>query len=269
MSLRVTPDPTFAARLDEAQRPLIGVWATTGNALVTEVLAGGGLDWVLIDAEHAPNDLQTILAQLHALSGYPITPLVRLPVGEVAIIKQYLDLGVQNLLVPMVETPEQAADLVRAVRYPPGGVRGVGSSLARSSRWNRFDDYLENASGTVSLFVQIESVTGAANSEAIAAVDGVDGLYVGPADLAASMGVLGQQGHPDVVAETERVLGIARAAGRHAGVNAFVPETADRYLAAGAEFVSVSADVTLLARGVEALAARFIGDGPSEERAGY
>jgi len=265
----MTPDSTFAARLDAADRPLIGVWATTGSALVTEVLAGGGLDWVLVDAEHAPNDLHSILAQLHAVSGYPVTPVVRPPAGETALLKQYLDLGVQNLLVPMVETPEQAAELVRAVRYPPQGVRGVGSALARSSRWNRYDDYLANASGTVSLFVQIESATGVANAEAIAVVDGVDGLYVGPADLAASMGVLGQQGHPEVVAATERVLGIARAAGRHAGVNAFVPETAERYLAAGAEFVTVSADVTLLARGVEALAARFIGDGPAEERAGY
>jgi 4-hydroxy-2-oxoheptanedioate aldolase len=168
----------------------------------------------------------------------------------------------------MVDSAEQAAELVRAVRYPPRGVRGVGSSLARAARWNRVDDYLATADEHVSLTVQIESATAVENVESIVAVEGVDGILLGPADLAASMGVLGQQAHPDVVAAVERCLAVARAAGKGAGVNAFVPEAADRYVAAGANLVCVGADVTLLARGSEALAARFLGTDPAK-RAGY
>lgn len=268
MPIRMTPEPTFATRLAATDRPLAGMWVSSASPLIAEVCAGAGLDWILLDAEHAPNDLQTLLGQLHAISGYPVTPVVRPPVGDTVLLKQYLDLGVQNLLVPMVDTAEQAAELVRAIRYPPHGVRGVGSSLARSSRWNRYDGYLPTASSTVSLIVQIESATAVANVDAILAVDGVDGVFVGPADLAASMGVLGEQGHPEVVAAAERVLAAASAAGKPAGVNAFVPEAAERYLAAGARFVAVGADVTLLARASEALAERFVG-GRGAERAGY
>ncbi|GAA1819668.1 4-hydroxy-2-oxoheptanedioate aldolase [Agromyces neolithicus] len=257
---------TFAARVAEASRPQVGMWVCSGSPIMAEIAAGSGLDWVLIDAEHSPNGLESILGQLYAMSAYPVAPVVRPPIGDVVVIKQYLDLGVQNLLVPMVDSAEQAAELVRAVRYPGGGVRGVGASLARSSRWNRVDDYLQNASTTISLTVQIESATAVAVAAEIAAVDGVDALFVGPADLAASMGVLGQQSHPDVVAAVLSSIEAGRAAGKPVGVNAFVPEDAERYLAAGASFVAVGADVAILARASEALADRFIrADAPGSD----
>ena len=148
--------------------------------------------------EHSPNGLESVLAQLQAVAAYPVTPVVRVPIGDVVTIKQVLDLGAQNLLVPMISSADEARAVVDAVRYPPRGTRGVGSALARSARWNRVDDYLENADDHVSLFVQIETAAGVDAAAEIAAVDGVDGVFVGPSDLAASMGVLGQQTHPDV-----------------------------------------------------------------------
>jgi len=249
---------TFAARLAAADRPQVGMWVCSGSPLIAEIAAGSGLDWVLIDAEHSPNGLDSILGQLYAVSGYPVAPVVRPPIGDTVVIKQYLDLGVQNLLVPMVDSAEQASELVRAIRYPTAGVRGVGASLARSSRWNRVEDYLADASSTISLTVQIESATAVAAVAEILAVDGVDAIFVGPADLAASMGHLGQQSHPEVVEAVLTAIRAANSAGKPAGVNAFVPEDADRYLVAGASFVAVGADVAILARASEGLADRFI-----------
>jgi 4-hydroxy-2-oxoheptanedioate aldolase len=251
--------PTLRDDLAAAERPLVGMWLSTGSPLVAEVCAGSGLDWVLIDAEHGPNDLTSVLPQLQAIAAYPVTTLVRPPIGDPVLIKQYLEIGAQNLLIPLVDTAEHAADLVRAVRYPPAGVRGVGSSLGRSSRWGRIADYAAKAGDAISLYVQIESSAAVESAEAILAIDGVDGIFLGPADLAASMGHLGGQGHPDVVAAVERCLGLARAAGKPAGVYASDPELAERYIAAGVSFVCVGADVTILARGTEDLAARFIG----------
>jgi len=249
---------TFAARLAAADRPQVGMWVCSGSPLIAEIAAGSGLDWVLIDAEHSPNGLDSILGQLYAVSGYPVAPVVRPPIGDTVVIKQYLDLGVQNLLVPMVDSAEQASELVRAIRYPTAGVRGVGASLARSSRWNRVEDYLADASSTISLTVQIESATAVAAVAEILAVDGVDAIFVGPADLAASMGHLGQQDHPEVVGAVLTAIRAANSAGKPAGVNAFVPEDADGYLVAGASFVAVGADVAILARASEGLADRFI-----------
>lgn len=222
-------------------------------------MASSGCDWVLLDAEHSPNGLESVLAQLYAMSAYPVAPVVRPPEGDTRLIKQYLDLGAQNLLIPMVDSAEQAEAVVRAVRYPLGGERGVGSALARSARWNRVEGYLGRASETISLTVQIESTEAVKNVEAIVAVDGVDAIFVGPSDLAASMGLLGQQSHPDVVASVLRSIQAARAAGKPAGVNAFVKADADRYIEAGASFVSVGADVAILARQSEALVDAFIG----------
>jgi len=250
--------PTLRDDLAAASRPLIGMWLSTGSPLVAEICAGSGLDWVLIDAEHGPNDLTSILPQLQAIAGYPVTALVRPPIGDTVLIKQYLEIGAQNLLIPLCDSAELAAELVRAVRYPPDGVRGVGSSLGRSSRWGRIDGYAGNADDAISLYLQIESDTAVGNAEAILAVDGVDGIFLGPADLAASMGHLGEQDHQDVVAAVEHCIGLARAAGKPAGVYASDPALADRYIAAGASFVCVGADVSILARGTEDLAARFI-----------
>ncbi|GAA2061657.1 HpcH/HpaI aldolase family protein [Leifsonia soli] len=259
MPIRLDPAPTFADRLRSADRALVGMWSCAGSPLVAEICAGSGLDIVLIDGEHSPVNLESILAQLQAVAPYPAVPVVRAPFGEPVVLKQLLDLGAQNILVPMVDSVSHAEAMVRAVRYPPHGVRGVGSALARSSRWSRIPDYLARADDLVSLTVQIETADAVGEAAAIAAVDGVDALLVGPADLAASLGLLGQQNHPDVVAAVEGVIAAGRAAGTPVGVNAFDPATADRYVAAGAAYVLVGADVTLLARASEALADRFIG----------
>ncbi|MEO3941237.1 HpcH/HpaI aldolase/citrate lyase family protein [Paenarthrobacter nicotinovorans] len=261
--------PTFYSALTEAGRPLAGMWVCSGSPLVAEICAGSGLDWVLIDAEHSPNGLESILAQLHAVSSYPVQAMVRPPVNDTVVIKQYLDLGVQNLLIPMVNSAFEAASAVAAVRYPPHGVRGVGSALARASRWNRVPDYLASASESISLTVQIESEAAASAVEEILAVDGVDGIFLGPSDLAASMGLLGQQENPLVRAVVEHCLAAAKAAGKPAGVNAFNESTARAYLDAGASFVLVGADVAVLARASEGFASTFIPVSETADRESY
>lgn len=266
MPLRL--NPTFRDALEAADRPLAGMWVCSGSPLVAEICAGSGLDWLLIDMEHSPNGLESVLAQLQAVAAYPVTPVVRVPIGDVVTLKQVLDLGAQNILVPMVSSADEAREVVEAVRYPPRGRRGVGSALARSGRWNRVDDYLANADAHVSLFVQIETAAGVEAAARIAAVDGIDGVFVGPSDLAASMGLLGQQTHPDVAAAVRRTFEAVRAAGKAVGVNAFDPTVARAYLDAGATFVLVDADVALLARGSERLAAEF-GGSQADERSSY
>ncbi|WP_298252209.1 HpcH/HpaI aldolase/citrate lyase family protein [uncultured Arthrobacter sp.] len=259
-------EESFREALGSADRPLAGMWVCSASPLVAEICAGAGLDWLLVDAEHSPNGLESILAQLQAVHGYPVQVLVRPPVNDTVLIKQYLDLGVQNLLVPMVHSVTDAEAAVAATRYPPAGVRGVGSALARAARWNRAPDYLAAAASTISVTVQIESTEAVAAVEDILAVDGVDAIFVGPSDLAASMGLLGQQEHDDVRAAVVHCLAAADRAGKPAGVNAFSPATANGYLDAGARFILVGADVALLARGSEALAAAFVpppGDDPS------
>ncbi len=251
-------DPSFREQLASSDRALIGMWACSGSALVTEVAAGSGLDWLLIDMEHSANTLESVLVQLQVAAAYPITPVVRAPSNDTVAIKQILDLGAQNLIVPMVSSVDEARAAVSATRYPPEGVRGVGSALARSARWNRVDGYLQESARHTSLTVQIETEAGVAAAAEIAAVDGVDAVFVGPSDLSASMGLLGRQTHPDVVAAIETVFAAVKGAGKPVGVNAFDPVAADAYLAGGADFVAVGADVALLARASEALAARFI-----------
>lgn len=238
--------------------PRIGMWVASGSGYITEICAGSGIDWLLLDQEHAPNDLRTTLEQLQVLAGYPdVDVLVRPPSADPVFIKQLLDIGAQNIIVPMIDGPDQAAAAVAATRYPPGGIRGVGSALARASRWNRISDYLVTADATVSLTVQVESAAGLAQLGEIVDVDGVDAVFIGPADLAASMGKLGQPEHPDIVDTIEAALATIVEHGKRAGVNAFSEPLARRYMAAGASFVLVGADVALLARGAEELAARY------------
>lgn len=258
MPLRVTPDPSLKDALAASTRPLAGMWVCSGSPLVAEICAGAGLDVLLIDAEHSPNGIEGILAQLQAVRSYPVMPMVRPPVNDPVIIKQYLDVGVQSLLIPMVHTVAEAESAVAAAHYPPRGVRGVGSGLARSSRWNRIPDYLARAADTITVMVQIESAQAVDNVEGILAVDGIDGIFLGPADLAASLGLLGQQEHPEVLAAVEHCIKVAKSAGKPVGVNAFGAATARHYLDAGADLILVGADVTLLARGSESLAAAFI-----------
>lgn len=243
----------FAERL-RGPEPLIGMWVVSGSAYCAEICAGGGLDWLLLDCEHAPNDVTTVLPQLQAVAPYPVDTVVRVPVADPVLIKQFLDVGVTTLMVPMIESAEQAAAVVAATRYPPAGVRGVGSAFARASRWNRTAGYLADA--RIGVLVQVESRAGLDALDDICSVDGVDGVFVGPADLAASLGHLGEPEHPDVVAAVEKAITTIAARGRAAGVNAFAEPLARRYLELGARFVLVGADVVLLARGSEQLAAR-------------
>jgi 4-hydroxy-2-oxoheptanedioate aldolase len=247
---------SWAERL-RGKQPLIGMWVVSGSAYNAEICAGGGLDCLVIDAEHAPNDVPSLVPQLQAVAPYPVEVLVRPPVGEPVLIKQLLDIGVRNLLVPMVESAEQAQALVAAMRYPPEGIRGVGGAFARASGWGRVPGYLRDAAAGLTLTVQVESQRGLDELKSIAAVDGVDAVFLGPADLAASLGHLGQPDHPDVVATVEQAIGTVAALGKAACVNAFAEPIARRYLEAGARFVVVGADVTLLARGSEDLASRY------------
>ena len=203
-------------------RPRFGLWLASGSGYVTEICAGSGIDWVLLDQEHAPNDLRTTLDQLQVLAGYPdVDVVVRPPAADPVSIKQLLDIGAQNIIVPMIDGPGEAAAAVAPTRYPPEGIRGVGSALARASRWNRISDYLVTADDGVSLTVQVESTAGLAALGDIADVDGVDAVFIGPADLAASMGRLGQPEHPDVVTAIENALVTIVEHGKSAGVNAF------------------------------------------------
>jgi 4-hydroxy-2-oxoheptanedioate aldolase len=234
------------------------MWLASGSSYVTEVCAGSGIDWVLLDQEHAPNDLRSTLEQLQVLAAYPdVDVLVRPPSADPVLIKRLLDIGAQNLIVPMIDDGDEAAAAVAATRYPPAGIRGVGSALARASRWNRISDYLVTADATVSLTVQVETVAGLARLNEIVDVDGVDAVFIGPADLAASMGKLGQPEHPEVVSTIENALAAIAVRGKSAGVNAFNEPIARRYVRAGASFVLVGADVALLARGAEQLAKRY------------
>jgi 4-hydroxy-2-oxoheptanedioate aldolase len=241
-----------------AAGPRFGMWVASGSGYVTEICAGSGIQWLLLDQEHAPNDLRTTLEQVQVLAGYPdVDLLVRPPSADPVVIKQLLDLGVQNIIVPMIESPDAASAAVAATRYPPAGIRGVGSAFARASRWNRISDYLFTADTGVSLTVQVESIAGLALLEEISSVEGVDAVFIGPADLAASMGKLGQPEHPEVVAAIETAVATIKACGKSAGVNAFNEKLARRYVDAGADFVLVGADVAVLARGAERLAAVY------------
>ena len=253
-----TPVNTFkqAIARREAQ---IGLWLGLADPYCAELCAGAGFDWLLIDAEHAPNDVRTVLGQLQAVAPYPVHPVVRPPVGDPVLIKQYLDIGAQTLLVPMVESAEQAQALVRAMRYPPEGIRGVGSALARASRWQRLPQYLAEADAQQCLLVQIESLAALEQLEAIAAVPGVDGVFIGPADLSASMGHRGNPGHPEVQAVVTKALTDIQACGKAAGILTADETLARQYLALGCSFVAVGVDTTLLVKATQALAGRFKG----------
>lgn len=247
------------------KRLQLGFWLGLPHETTAELCGGAGFDWLLVDGEHAPFDIPTIANQLRALQASPSHAVVRPPVGETWIIKQLLDIGAQTLLVPMVDTAEQAQDLVRATRYPPQGIRGVGAALARASGYNRTADYLGSANDQICLLVQVETVKGLGNIESIAAVEGVDGIFIGPSDLAADMGHLGNPGHPDVQQAVRSGLERIIATGRAAGILTADEALAQGYIELGATFVAVGTDVTLLSRATADLAARF--RGKAQERA--
>lgn len=260
------PINTFKQRL-QAGEAQIGLWLGLADPYCAELAANAGFDWLLIDGEHAPNDLRGLLGQLQAVASYPSQPVIRPVIGDTALIKQLLDIGAQTLLVPMVESAEQARELVRAMHYPPIGVRGVGSALARASRWNSIPDYLNLADAQMCLLVQIENLDGLANLDAIAAVEGVDGVFIGPADLSAAMGHRGNPGHPEVQAAIEDAIARIQKAGKAAGILSADQALARRYLELGAKFVAVGVDTTVLMRGLQTLAAAFK-DAPAPTSAG-
>jgi 4-hydroxy-2-oxoheptanedioate aldolase len=240
-------------------KPQIGLWVGLADAYVAELLATAGFDCLVIDAEHAPNDPRSVLDQLQAMAPYPVHPIVRPVCGSVELIKQYLDIGAQTLIIPMVETPEQARQMVAATRYPTRGVRGVGSALARASRWNQIDDYLRRSDDEICVFVQVESVKALTHLESIAAVDGVDGVFFGPADLAASMGLLGKPSDPAVRAAILQGIASVKKAGKAAGTLTADRQLAHEYLAQGALFVAVGVDTSILIKAAKELSAEFTG----------
>lgn len=237
----------------------IGLWLGLADPYAAELCATAGFDWLLVDGEHGPNDLRSMLAVLQAVAPYSSHPVVRISHGDPALIKQVLEIGATTLLVPMVDSAAQALVLARAMHYPPAGIRGVGSGLARSSRWSAYPQYLHEANECVSLLVQVETVTGLAQLDAIASVEGVDGVFIGPADLAASMGFLGQPGHPEVRSAIEDAISRVLAAGKAPGILATDASLARHYIQLGARFVAVGVDATMLARATRALAADFKG----------
>ena len=233
------------------------MWQALASAYTAEICAGAGFDWLLIDGEHAPNDIPLILMQLQAVAAYPVEPVVRLSCGDPVQVKQLLDLGARSLLVPMVEDAEQTLRMVRATRYAPHGIRGVGSAIGRASRWNRSVEYLNRAAEDICLLVQVESAVALDNLDVIAATDGVDGVFIGPSDLAAALGYLGEPTAPVVQRAIEDAIRRIVGAGKPAGILMADETLAKRYLELGAAFVAVGTDVTILARGAETLAASF------------
>ena len=238
-------------------RPAIGLWLSMADPYLAEVAATCGYDWLLIDGEHAPNDLRHTLAALQAVAAHPAQAVVRLVDGSTALIKQALDIGATSLLVPMVDTAEQAQALVAATRYPPQGVRGVGSAVARASQWSARTDYLNVANDEVCLLVQAETVTALHNLAAICAVEGVHGVFIGQADLAASMGHRGNPGHPEVQAAIEAALHTILASGKAAGTLTSDPVLAQHYLKLGCRFVAVGVDVLVFAQAARRLRQQF------------
>jgi len=237
-------------------RPQIGLWSSLCSNISAEVLAGSGFDWILVDTEHAPNEVPLVLSQLQGLVGGTASPVVRPAWNDVVLIKRLLDIGAQNLLIPFVQNADEARAAVAATRYPPRGVRGV-AILHRANRYGRVHDYLQRISNELCVLVQIESVSALREIEAIAAVEGVDGLFIGPSDLSAALGHLGNPDHPEVRAAIEDAGYRIRKAGKAAGILAPVEADARHWMKHGYTVVAVGSDLSLLARGSEALALKY------------
>lgn len=250
------PVNSFKAALANGET-LIGAWVGLGDLYAAEIMGTAGFDWLVIDGEHGPNDIRSIRDQLIALEASPAHPVVRLPVGETWMIKQVLDIGAQTILVPMVESAEQARELVRACTYPPLGRRGVGAALARASRYSAITDYVQTADDEICLLVQVENLAGLAALDEILAVEGIDGVFIGPADLAADMGHPGTYMAPEVHEAITDALARIEASGKAAGILSVRDDATPAFIDAGARFVAVAIDVTLLAGAARAAARRW------------
>jgi len=240
----------------KANKAQIGLWSSLSSNYSVEVIAGAGFDWILLDCEHSPNDLESVLTQLQAAAPYPTHPVVRVPWNDMVNIKRVLDIGAQSLLIPYVSTAEEAKAAVAHTRYPPAGVRGVAGTT-RATRFGRVKDYAKRAHEEICVLVQVETQAAVDNIEAICAVDGVDGVFIGPADLHASLGYTGEIANPKVKPMIDEAIKRIRKAGKAPGI--LTPNEADakHWLGCGGLFVAVGADVGILARGAEALAAKF------------
>ncbi|UZH03776.1 2-dehydro-3-deoxyglucarate aldolase [Pantoea anthophila] len=239
-----------------AGETLIGSWCALASPISTEILGLAGFDWLVLDGEHAPNDITTFVPQLMALKGSHSAPVVRPPCNEPVIIKRLLDIGFNNFLVPFVETEEEARRAVASTRYPPTGIRGVSVSH-RSNMYGTLPDYNQSINDNITVLVQIETRQAVDHIDAIAAVDGVDGIFVGPGDLSAALGYLGQPAHPEVLDVIKHIFDRARAAGKPAGILAPVEADARRYLEWGATFVAVGSDLGVFRSATQALCDKF------------
>ena len=238
------PINTFKQAI-QTDRPLFGCWLSLADAGAAEMIGTAGFDWVLIDGEHSPNDIRSIRDQLSALQASDSPVIVRVPVGETWLIKQVLDVGAQTVMVPMVESAEQARELVRACTYPPTGTRGVGATAARAARFGGIDDYLTTADEQICLLVQVENRAGIANLDEILGVEGVDGVFIGPSDLSTDMGYKGDFAAPEVQAVIHDALRRIKAAGKSPGVMS-LGDLTPGYLDADAQFIAVAIDVILM-----------------------
>lgn len=249
--------PINSFKIDLAQDKLqIGLWSNLCSPIVAEVISDSGFDWIVIDAEHSPNELPVILAQIQAMQGGAANPVIRPPWNDAVLIKRLLDIGVQTLLVPFVQTADEARRAVAATRYPPAGIRGITNS-GRASRYGRVQGYLQRANEHICVLVQLETAEAVANLEHIAAIDGVDGIFIGPSDLAASLGHLGNPSHPDVQAVIESAAKRLTALGKPAGILTAAESDARRYIEWGFRFVAVGTDLNLLTKNADALARLF------------
>jgi 4-hydroxy-2-oxoheptanedioate aldolase len=249
------PINAFKRAITQGQQQL-GLWCVLSTAFGAEVVAGAGYDWLLLDTEHSPGDVLTVLSQLQALSGHIASPVVRPATNDPVLIKRYLDIGAQTLLIPYIQNAQEARAAVAAMRYPPEGVRGV-SALTRATQFGRIKGYAKGAQQELCLLVQVETREALDAIEQIAAVEGVDGVFIGPGDLAASLGHIGDLNHPEVVAAVEDAIIRIRAAGKPAGILTGDPVFAQRCIDLGATFTAVGVDVGLLARAAETLVQRF------------
>ncbi len=236
----------------------IGLWCSLCSNIAVDIVRDSGFDWLLLDTEHSPNEIPDILSQLQACEGGAATPIVRPAWNDMVIIKRCLDVGTQTLLVPYVQNAEEAKRAVEAVRYPPAGVRGVAVA-SRASRYGRVTDYLKRANPEICLLVQVETRSAMEQLEAIATVEGVDGVFIGPSDLSASLGHIGNPAHPDVQKALETCVRRLTAVGKPAGILTSNEEEVRRYIGWGYTFVAVGSDVGLLGRGADALAKKFMG----------
>jgi 4-hydroxy-2-oxoheptanedioate aldolase len=245
----------FKRALAAGQQQL-GLWSSLSSNYSVDVIAGSGYDWILLDTEHSPNDLESVLSQLQAAEPHPTHAVVRVAWNDMVLIKRYLDIGAQSLLIPYVENAEEARAAVAATRYLPAGVRGVAGST-RATRYGRIKNYAKIAHQELCVLLQVETKTALDNIEAICAIDGVDGVFIGPADLHASLGYTGETGNAAVVPLIEDAIRRIRKAGKAPGVLTSVESEVKRYIAAGCLFTAVGSDVGLLARGSEQLLAKY------------